>query len=41
MGQNTVEILTTARLRYLLTNVKAIQLEKVSLSDTQSLRAVC
>ena len=40
MVANTVEICTTAPLRYLLINVKAIDLEKVPLSDMQNLMTV-
>ena len=36
----TLEIITTARLPHLLINVKAIELEKVSLSDMKNLRTV-
>ena len=40
-GPNTIEILKTSPLPYLLTSVKAIELEKISLSDMQTLRSVC
>ena len=40
-GTNTVEIWTTAPLLDLLIIVKAIDLEKVSHSDMQNLRAGC
>ena len=38
---NTFEILTEARLSYLLITVKAIEFEKVTLSDMQNLKTVC
>ena len=41
MVLNTVEICTTALLSYLLITAKAIELEKVTPSDTQNLRIVC
>ena len=41
MGRNTVGILTTARLQYLLNTVEVITLEKVSFSDIQNPKAVC
>ena len=40
MGPNTVEILTTAALAYSLTNVKTVELEKVSLSNIKNLCTV-
>ena len=41
MGPNTVEIWTAPPLAYLLITGKAIELEKISLSDMQSLKTVC
>ena len=41
MVPNTVETCTTANLRYLLINVKAIELEKVTRSDKQTFTTVC
>ena len=41
MGRNTVEMLMTAPLPYLLISVKEIQVERVSLSDMQNFRTVC
>ena len=40
-GPNTGEIFTTAPLSYLLIIVKAIGLEKVSLSYMQNIRTLC
>ena len=40
-GANTVEICSTAPLLYLLIVEKAIELEKVSISDMENLRTVC
>ena len=40
MGTKTNEISTTAPLPYLLITVKAIETEKVSLSDMQNLKTV-
>ena len=37
MGRDTVEILTAAPLPYLLVNVKAIQLQKLSLGDIKTI----
>ena len=37
---NTVEIWTAPTLAHLLINVKAIELEKISVSDMQSLKTV-
>ena len=39
--RNTVEICTTTPLSYLLITVKAIELEKMSLSDMKNLSNVC
>ena len=39
--RNTVAILMTAALQYLLINVKVVALEKVSSRDTQNAKAVC
>ena len=41
MGPNTVQMWTTAPLEYLLINVKAVILEKVSLSNMQNVWTVC
>ena len=41
MGQNTDSILTQAPLPYSLIIVKEIELEKVTLSDMQSLKTFC
>ena len=40
-GRTTVEIWTTARLAYLLMSLKAIVLEKIYLTDMQSVETVC
>ena len=40
-GTSTVEIWTAARLAYLMISLKAIGLEKISLTDMQSLKTVC
>ena len=41
MGRNTVAIITTAPLQYLLLTVKVVALEQVSFSDIEILNAVC
>ena len=41
MGPNTVEILTAARLSYLLIIVKANDFENVTLTDMENLKTVC
>ena len=41
MGGNTLAILMTAPLQYLLITVKVVALEKVSFSDTQNPKTVC
>ena len=41
MGRKTVEIITTAPLTHLLIKMKAIELEKVSLSFIQNLSTGC
>ena len=41
MGRNTVPILMTATLQYLLITVNVVALEKVSFSDEQNPKTVC
>ena len=41
MGRNTVAILMTAPLPYLLMSVEVITLENVSFSDIENPKAVC
>ena len=41
MGPIIVEISTAAPSPYLLINMKAIDLQKVSISDMQNLKTVC
>ena len=41
MGGNTLAILMTAPLQYLLITVKVVAMEKVSFSDTQNPKVFC
>ena len=41
MGRNTVAILMTGPLQYLLITVKVVALEEVSFSGTQNAKTVC
>ena len=40
-GPDTIKVSTTAALSYLLITVKAIEVEKISLSDMQNHRSFC
>ena len=41
MSRNTVRIITTAPLEYLLITVKVVALEKFSFGDTQNPETIC